>query len=195
MALIKRQAAFVAALLTLAAASAPAAVAAPAASTSTLIAQGRQSSYSWTVNAGSGEASASSARPCLTVAITHRHGPFSYDRSRFRDCAPGGLGRTSSPLLAGGTHLAGMGEPAMSVFALATSTAVSQVRVTVAGAGPTAIPVHRKAGPDARPLGIAVIALHGAACIEQLATVSSSGRTLWQGAPTGFPAGNGCAAQ
>src|SRR4051812_2888290 len=79
---------------------------------------GRRGSSSWTIEASR----LAGSRPCLTVAITHRHGRFSYDRSRFRDCAgdPTGPVRSRPPLLAGGTH-SSAGGSRMTVFAILAS--------------------------------------------------------------------------
>ena len=45
-----------------------------------LLDSGSRGGYAWTVEASGGRSSAS----CLEVAIAHRHGRFSFDRSRFR---------------------------------------------------------------------------------------------------------------
>lgn len=189
----------VAALVVLALAGASLAAAASTPSASVPLARGQQSSYSWIVSASRLDAGSGAAQPCLSVAITHRKSRFSYARSRFRDCAPSSLSRSAQPLLAGGTHLANPGQPSMTVFAVATAPVVSRVRMTVAGSGPTTVPVRE---PEAikglhgpKHFGIAVIALHGTACVERLETKSAAGRTLWQGAPNLYPYGSDCAAE
>jgi hypothetical protein len=133
---------------------------------------------------------ASSGRLSGPLRFTHRRGAFSYDRSRFRDCAPAprALGRSRPPLLVGGTHLGNPGAPAMTVFGILAPAGVSEVRVAVSGgarAGSVSAPlvaIRPRAAPASR-LRFAVVVLRGTRCVERLATRSASGRPLWDGAP------------
>ena len=153
------------------------------------LAAGHRGSYSWTVKASR----LSGPRPCVSVAIAHHHGPFSYDRSRFRDCAltAPGLTRSAPPLLVGGTHLGGAEAPRMTVFGVLAAAGTRRVRVTVsdgieaanlsARLQPIALRASRAMGSTG--LRFAVIALPGRHCVERLATESAIGRALWQGSP------------
>jgi hypothetical protein len=154
------------------------------------LAAGQRGSYSWTVKASR----LAGPKPCLSVAITHRHGPFSYDRSRFRDClfSSASLTRRSQPLLVGGTHLGGVGGSRMTVFGILAPAGARQVRVTVSdGLGDAGLSTRLEpivlSADRARNLRSAIIALPGRRCVERLATESAGGRVLWQGAP-----GDGC---
>jgi hypothetical protein len=174
------------ALLLLLALAAPSlALASPSSPTPSPLAAGQRGSYSWTVE-GSRLAGPT---PCLSVAITHRHGPFSYDRSRFRECVPSsGLSRSAQPLLVGGTHLGAAASPRMTVFGVLAAPGTRRVRVTVSdGLKAASIsarlkPISLRAG-RANNLRFAIIALPGRHCVERLATANAIGKDLWQGTP------------
>jgi hypothetical protein len=146
---------------------------------------GHRGSYSWSVR-GSRLAGSS---PCVSVAITHRHGPFSYDRSRFHGCAvaPAGLSRSTEPLLVGGIHLGGDGSK-LSVYALLASAGTREVSATfsdglrAARVSTRLTPVGLRAS-RAGNLRFSVIVLPGRHCVERLAAKSPHGRVLWQGTP------------
>jgi hypothetical protein len=131
------------------------------------------------------------SRPCLSVAIRHRHGPFSYDGSRFRECAvasPGLSRATSQPLLVGGIHLGGDGSR-MTVYGILASAGTHKVSATLSDGleatrvstrlTPVALRASRAGG-----LRFAVIVLPGRHCVERLAALGPHGRALWQGVPT-----------
>jgi hypothetical protein len=126
----------------------------------------------------------------VSVAITHRHGRFSYDRSKFRDCVVDspGLTRSAAPLLVGGTHLGGADGLRMTVFGVLAAAGTRQVRVTVSdGLDDTHVsarlePIALRAS-RATDLRFAAIALPGRHCVERLATKSALGKTLWQSTP------------
>jgi hypothetical protein len=147
---------------------------------------GRESSYSWSVEAGEEAAGSGAPSTCLRVAITHRHGRFSYDRSRFRDCG-GAPGRSRPPLLVGGTHLGDAGEPRMTVFGILAPARARAVRVSVSdGAHSESVAVRLSTIQPSEGISgmrFAVVALRGAHCVERLATSGPSGRALWEGPP------------
>jgi hypothetical protein len=145
---------------------------------------GQRGSYSWSVK-GSRLAG---PRPCVSVAITHRHGPFSYDGSRFHECVPApGLTPATPPLLVGGIHLGGDGSK-MTIYGILASTGTRTVRATLADGVETArvsarlTPVALRAN-RAGNLRFAVIVLPGRHCVERLAAVGPHGKALWQGTP------------
>jgi hypothetical protein len=133
---------------------------------------------------------ASSGRLSGPLLLTHRHGPFSYDRSRYRECvvAPAGLTRATSPLLVGGIHLGGDGST-MTVYAVLASAGTRKVHVTLSD-GLEAARVSTRLAPvvlranRARNLRFAVIVLPGRHCVERLAAQGPRGKVLWQGTPT-----------
>jgi hypothetical protein len=152
----------------------------------TPLAAGQRGTYSWSVKASR----LAGSRPCVSVAISHRHGPFSYDRSRFHECvvaSPGLTRSTSAPLLVGGTHLGGDGSR-MTVYGV-LAAAGTKVRATLSG-GLEAARVSTRLAPvalrasRAGDLRFAVIVLPGRQCVERLATEGPLGRTLWQGTPS-----------
>lgn len=181
-------------LLVLALAAPPLARAGPSSPTSVPLAAGQRGSYSWALKASR----LSAPRPCLSVAITHRHGPFSFDRSRFRECVPSapGLSRAAQPLLVGGTHLGGAADPRMTVFGVLAAPGTRWVRVTVSD-GLAAASLSARLKPislrasRAKNLRFALLALPGRHCVERLATQSGTGKALWQGTP----AEHGCGAK
>jgi hypothetical protein len=147
---------------------------------------GQRGSYSWSVKASRLVGS----RPCVSVAIIHRHGPFSYDGSRFHECATAspGLTRSTPPLLVGGIHLGGDGSR-MTVYGILASAGTRTVRATLAD-GLEAARVSARLTPvalradRAGDLRFAVIVLPGRHCVERLAAVGPHGKALWQGVPT-----------
>src|SRR3954447_17622733 len=94
----------------------------------TSLGAGHRGAYSWSVRASR----LASPRPCLSVAVMHRHDVFSYDRSRFHECAGSPLGRIRStqPLLVGGIHLGGDGSR-MSVYGVLASAGTRKIRATL----------------------------------------------------------------
>jgi hypothetical protein len=151
----------------------------------TPLATGQRGSYSWSVKAGR----LAGSRPCVSVAITHRHGPFSYDRSRFHECVIASPGLTgSTPLMVGGIHLGGDGSK-MTVYAILASARTRKVHATLSD-GLEAARVSTRLEPvalradRARGLRFAVIVLPGRHCVERLAAIGPDGKALWQGVPT-----------
>jgi hypothetical protein len=148
------------------------------------LAAGRLGTYSWTVEASR----LAGSRPCVVVAITHHHGPFSYDRSKFRDCVPGstGFARSTPPLVVGGVHQSGADGSRMTVFGILAPGNARKVRATVSD-DPGAAHVNTRLEPVAptadRTLGLrfAAIALPGSHCVERVATENAVGRALWRG--------------
>ena len=163
--------------------------AAHAASASPPLAQGKHGEYSWSVRAFQPSAPRPTSELCIRVSITHHHGPFDFDRSRFRDCAaPGGLRRSGPPLLAGGTHLGNPGESSMTVFTLAVPTAVQSLRVSLLDGDQETL---QASPPESSRTGLgqtrfAVLAVPGATCVQHLATLNAAQATLWQGLPPDY---------
>lgn len=132
---------------------------------------------------------ANSGRLSGPLLLTHRHGLFNYDRSRFHECvATPGLTRSAPPLLVGGIHLGEDGSK-MTVYGILASPGTRKVRVTLAG-GAEAARVSARLTPvalspnRAGDLRFAVIVLPGRHCVERLAALGPHGRALWQGVPT-----------
>ena len=148
------------------------------------LATGQLGTYSWSVEASH----LGGSRPCVIVAITHHHGPFSYDRSKFRDCVPSatGLARSTPPLVAGGVHLGGADGSRMTVFGVLAAGDARKVRVTVSDdpGRPTSAPAcspSRRRRVGTHDLRFAAIALPGSHCVERLATENAVGKALWRG--------------
>jgi hypothetical protein len=76
----------------------------------------------------------------------------------------------------------------MTVFGILAPAGARQVRVSVSGgAKPDSVAAPLAAiQPASTGIGglrFAVVVLHGARCVERLATESPAGRALWEGAP------------
>jgi hypothetical protein len=179
-------------LLLLALAAPPLAGASSSSPTPAPLAAGQRGSYSWTLKASR----LAGPWPCLSVAITHHHGPFSYDRSRFRECvlSSPGLSRSAQPLLVGGTHLGAGASPRMTVFGVLAAPGTRRVRVTVSDGLEAASlsarlkPISLRVG-RAKDLRFALLALPGRHCVERLAIASAIGKALWQGSPGEYDCG------
>ncbi len=81
----------------------------------TRLERGRSGAHAFVVEARRG----ADTGLCLRVSVLDRHGPFSFDRSRFRSCAAPGaeLGARRAPLFAGGAQLGRGAGSGLSVFA------------------------------------------------------------------------------
>jgi hypothetical protein len=177
------------------------AIAAPAASSAWVVLDhGRQGDYLWSVKArragGPAEAGAQSDKrePCLLVGTKWMRSPFSYGRSRYRQCAdtPGTLAATEQPLVASGVVPSSGDQPRLTAVGMIFSAKVRQVRITYAGGTSTTISANRLSPDQSRDselsgLRYAAFSVRGPWCPELLASISGSGRTLWEGAPEKHP--------
>jgi hypothetical protein len=171
------------------------AAAAPAASSAWVVLDsGRQGDYLWSVKAtrsgGAAEAgSQSDARhPCLLVGTKWLRGPYSYGRSRYRQCAdaPGRLAATEQPLIASGVVPSSGPQPKLTAVGMIFASKVGRVRITYADGTQATIPAHEFSPDQSRIGGLAglryaAFSVRGPWCPEQLVSQSRSGRTLWEG--------------
>jgi hypothetical protein len=142
--------------------------------------QGRSGGYSFLVEGKRGDA----AGLCLRVSVLHRHGRFSFDRSRFRSCAGAGgeLHAGAAPLLAGGAQLGRAPGSGLSVFAALFAPAVRGVWLGFDRSG---------SAMQVQPLGeagvgvglgrarLGVVVLDRAACPTRAISRGSGGSVLW----------------
>lgn len=162
----------------------------PAAHSPAAVTSGQGGEYSWEVSATRGASGPQRSRPCLQISITHHHGDFSYDRSKFRGCviAPASLSGSAAPLLVGGTHLGNPGDPSMSVFAVLASPTARRVRISSEdlsdGGSLTAplLPVPQTPG-GLGDLRLALIAVPGVHCIERVAVEGAGHAARWASFP------------
>jgi hypothetical protein len=145
----------------------------------TRLKQGRSGVYAFAVEAKRGGAGL-----CLRVSVLHRHGPFSFDRTRFRSCTEGvGLHAGAAPLFAGGAQLGGASGSGLSVFAalFAPSVRSAWIGLEEGGAG---TPVSRLEPSEAGSLGLeraglGVVVVDGASCATRALSRSAGGALLW----------------
>jgi len=177
------------------------AIAAPAASSAWVVLDhGRQGDYLWSVKArrsgGPAEAGSQSdsREPCLLVGTKWMRSRFSYGRSRYRQCAssPGGLAATEAPLVASGVVPSSGPEAKLTAVGMIFSAKVHRIRITYAGGTTTTIPASDFSADQSRDgelsgLRFAAFSVRGAWCPERMASIASSGRTLWEGAPEKRP--------
>ncbi len=177
------------------------AIAAPAASSAWVVLDhGRQGDYLWSVKArrsgGPAEAgSQSDARqPCLLVGTKWMRSRFSYGRSRYRQCAdtPGSLAATEAPLVASGVVPSTGPQPKLTAVGMIFSSKVHRVRITYADGTTATIPANEFSADQLHAgelsgLRYAAFSVRGPWCPESMASISASGRTLWEGAPEKRP--------
>jgi hypothetical protein len=151
--------------------------------------KGRSGGYAFLVEGKRGSA----AGLCLRVSVLHRHGRFSFDRSRFRSCAgPGSeLRARSAPLLAGGTQLGRAPGSGLSVFAALFAPAVRGAWLGF-GEGGIGIGVRRVNSGRAGALrlsrtGLGVVVVDGSRCPTRTISRGAAGAALWDSG-----AGLGC---
>jgi hypothetical protein len=177
------------------------AIAAPAASSAWVVLDhGRQGDYLWSVKArrsgGPAEAGAQSdgREPCLLVGTKWMRSRFSYGRSRYRQCAdaPGNLAATEAPLVASGVVPSSGSEARLTAVGMIFSSKVRRVRISYANGSSTTIPASRLSPDQSRDselsgLRYAAFSVRGPWCPETMASISASGRILWQGTPAQRP--------
>jgi hypothetical protein len=177
------------------------AIAAPAASSAWVVLDsGRQGDYLWTVKAsrsgGPAEAgSQSDARePCLLVGTKWERGRFSFGRSRYQQCAqaPRTLAATEAPLIASGVVPSSGPRPKLTAVGMIFSAKVRRVRITYLDGTTATFPANEFSPDQSRVGGLeglryAAFAIQGRWCPETMASISGSGRTLWEGAPERSP--------
>lgn len=147
----------------------------------TSLQQGRSGAYAFVVEAKRGAA----AGLCLRVSVLHRHGPFSFDRSRFRSCAAPGaeLRARSASLFAGGAQLGRAPGSGLSVFAALFAPAVRSAWLGLEEGG-AGIALRQLELDRARALGLGraglgVVVLDGARCPTRALSRGAGGATLW----------------
>jgi hypothetical protein len=173
---------------------ASAAAAAPQSSAWVVLDSGRQGEYLWSVKArrssgASGAGALSGARPpCLMIGTMWQRSPFSFGRTRYRQCAdaPGRLAATEPPLVASGIVLVDATQPKMTAVGMIFAPQVRRLRVTFADGTTETIPADRPTPDQSRRGGLAglryaAFSVRGAWCPERLVSQSASGRTLWDG--------------
>ena len=177
------------------------AIAAPAASSAWgVLDHGRQGDSLWSVKArrSGGPAEAGSQRdsrePCLLVGTKWMRSRFSYGRSRYRQCAdtPGTLAATEPPLVASGVVPSSGPQPRLTAVGMIFSSKVRRVRITYADGSSATIPANEFSPDQSHEaelsgLRYAAFSVRGPWCPELMASISGSGRTLWEGAPEKRP--------
>ncbi|HEY7255682.1 MAG TPA: hypothetical protein VH476_03275 [Solirubrobacterales bacterium] len=177
------------------------AIAAPAASSAWVVLDhGRQGDYLWSVKArrsgGPAEAGSQSdsRQPCLLVGTKWMRSRFSYGRSRYRQCADAStsLSASEAPLVASGVVPSSGPRPRLTAVGMIFSSKVRRIRITYAGGDSTTIPASdfspdQSHDGELNGLRYAAFSVRGPWCPELMASISRSGRTLWEGAPEKHP--------
>ncbi len=177
------------------------AIASPAASSAWVVLDhGRQGDYLWSVKArrsgGPAEAgSQSDARePCLLVGTKWMRSRFSYGRSRYRQCADtsGSVAATEAPLVASGVVPSSGPRPKLTAVGMIFSAKVHRIRISYADGTTSTIPATDFSAEESHDgelsgLRYAAFSVRGPWCPERMASISGSGRTLWEGAPEKRP--------
>jgi hypothetical protein len=160
------------------------AIAAPTASSAWVVLDhGRQGDYLWSVKArrsgGPAEAGSQSdvREPCLLVGTKWMRSRFSYGRSRYRQCAdtPGSLAATEAPLVASGVVPSRGPQPKLTAVGMTAMIPANDFSADQSHVG------------ELSGLRYAAFSVRGPWCPEGMATISASGRTLWEGAPEKRP--------
>jgi hypothetical protein len=177
------------------------AIASPAASSAWVVLDhGRQGDYLWSVKArrsgGPAEAGSQSdpREPCLLVGTKWMRSRFSYGRSRYRQCADASTGPAAAeaPLVASGVVPSSGPQPKLTAVGMIFSSRVRRIRITYAGGESSTIPAS-EFSPDQSHDGelsglrYAAFSVRGPWCPDRMASISGSGRTLWEGAPEKRP--------
>jgi hypothetical protein len=177
------------------------AIAAPASSSAWVVLDhGRQGDYLWSVKArrsgGPAEAGSQSdgRAPCLLVGTKWMRSRFSYGRSRYRQCAdaPGRLAATEAPLVASGVVPSSGPQPKLTAVGMIFSAKVRRIRITYSDGTSKTIPANEFSAEESHDgelggLRYAAFSVRGPWCPESMASISGSGRVLWEGAPEKRP--------
>jgi hypothetical protein len=154
----------------------------------TRLERGRSGAFAFVVEARH----SASAGLCLRVSVLDRHGPFSFERSRFRSCAAPGaeLGARTAPLFAGGAQLSPGPGSGLSVFAALFAPAVHGAWLGLDDGG-RAIRFRplgdAEVGAGLGRVRLGVVVLDRAACPTRAISRGSGGGVLWDSG-----AGLGC---
>lgn len=164
------------------------------------LAAGHVGDYDWTVAAkrrggptGAGQQGA--RRPCLLVGTTWQTGPYSYLRSKNRQCADsGGLTANDPPLVANGMQPNGGARAQITVVGMIFPKAARRARVTLADGERRTIRLSKLNPVQSHAAGLvpfryAAFAAHGEWCAERLVSENARGRVLWDSGTDGYDCG------
>jgi hypothetical protein len=165
------------------------------------LASGQVGDYVWSVKTKPSEGGPSAGRdgaerPCIYVGTTWEIGPYSYRRSKYRQCAgPGRLGPSEPPLIASGAQPSTGANVDMTAVGMIFPSVARRVRVTLAGGQAKTIPLHQLSPGQARKAGLrrfryAAFAVHGIWCAERLVSLDAQGRALWDSGPAEYSCRN-----
>lgn len=164
------------------------------------LAGGDVGAFHWSVEAKRPDGPAGAGRdgnlrPCLLVGTTWRLGPYSYRRSRSRQCAGDqGLSASGPPLVAKGAQPSSGGTPRLTAIGMIFAPSARVLRVTMAGGAVRTIHLAKLSPSQARavrlaPFRYAAFAAHGEWCAERFVVESASGRVLWDSGVDGYTCG------
>jgi len=165
------------------------------------LAAGHVGDYRWIVEAkrpdgpaGAGRQGA--RRPCLLVGTTWQTSPFSFLRSRNRQCVgAAGLSATDPPLVANGMQPSTGSRAELTVVGMIFPTAARRIRVTLGDGARRTIHLDRLSPLQARTAGLqpfryAAFATHGEWCAERLVSENAGGRVLWDSGTDEYSCGS-----
>jgi hypothetical protein len=165
------------------------------------LAAGHVGDYGWTVEAkrpsgpaGAGQQGA--RRPCLLVGTVWQTSPYSFLRSRNRQCVGAtGLSATDPPLVADGVQPSSGANARITVVGMIFPPAARRLRVTLPDGSRRTIHLDRLTPRKARRAGLepfryAAFAARGEWCAERLVSENAAGRVLWDSGTDGYACGS-----
>jgi hypothetical protein len=135
-------------------------------------------------------------RPCLLVGTIWRTGPYSFHRSRSRECTgEEGLSPSAPPLVARGVQSSSGGAPRLTAVGMIFAASARSLEVTLADGTTKTIHLSVLSPRKAREAGLspfrfAAFATPGEWCAERLVSKNASGRVLWDSGVDGYTCGD-----
>lgn len=165
------------------------------------LAAGHVGDYKWSVeakrpNGPAGAGRQEARRPCLLVGTLWQTSPYSFLRSKNRQCAgASGLSATDPPLVAGGVQPSSGANAKVTVVGMIFPIAARRLRVTLGDGSRRTIHLERLSGGRARgaglePFSYAAFAIRGEWCAERLVSENAGGRVLWDSGIDGYTCGS-----
>ncbi len=160
---------------------------------------GKSGDYLWAVKAKrpagpAGVGPEGARRPCLVVGTLWRVSPFSYHRSKNRQCvdADGSLDPRGAPLVASGAQPSSGGPADLTAVGMIFAPTARRVRVTECDGSSETIrlrelPADQASSAKLGRFSYAAFAVHGEWCAERLISEGASGRVLWDSATEPTP--------
>jgi hypothetical protein len=162
---------------------------------------GQVGQYLWSVKAkrqggegGSGPAAAE--RPCLLIGTTWELGPYSFRRSKYRNCVDpaGRIASTEPPLIATAVQPTSGKLVKMTAVGMIFPASARRARVTLSDGHRTTIELERLSSAEAHAAGLghlryAAFAVRGRWCPKRVVSQDARGRVLWDSGDEAYVCG------